>query len=67
MSTEGAIGLLLDTFALLGIGIGFVIGQDYDGTLMPFATGFFICTLAALSVVAIVEKGRLFTPHKMVS
>jgi DHA1 family bicyclomycin/chloramphenicol resistance-like MFS transporter len=52
---------------LLGIGIGYVIGQDYDGTLMPFATGFFICTLAALSVVAIVEKGRLFTPHKMVS
>jgi MFS transporter, DHA1 family, multidrug resistance protein len=52
---------------LLGIGIGYVIGQDYDGTLMPFATGFFICTLAALSVVSIVEKGRLFTPHKMVS
>jgi DHA1 family bicyclomycin/chloramphenicol resistance-like MFS transporter len=52
---------------LLGIGIGYIIGQDYDGTLMPFATGFFICTLAALSVVAIVEKGRLFTPHKMVS
>ena len=52
---------------LLGIGIGTIIGQDYDGTLMPFATGFFICTLAALSVVAIVEKGRLFTPHRMVS
>ncbi|QDM19444.1 multidrug effflux MFS transporter [Tardiphaga sp. vice352] len=52
---------------LLGIGIGTIIGQDYDGTLMPFATGFFICTLAALSVVAIVEKGRLFTPHKMVN
>jgi DHA1 family bicyclomycin/chloramphenicol resistance-like MFS transporter len=52
---------------LLGIGIGYIIGQDYDGTLMPFATGFFICTLAALSVVAIVEKGRLFTPHKMVN
>jgi DHA1 family bicyclomycin/chloramphenicol resistance-like MFS transporter len=52
---------------LLGIGIGTIIGQDYDGTLMPFATGFFICTLAALSVVAIVEKGRLFTSHKMVS
>lgn len=52
---------------LLGIGIGYIIGQDYDGTLMPFATGFFICTLAALSVVAIVEKGRLFTSHKMVS
>ncbi|MDB5619173.1 multidrug effflux MFS transporter [Tardiphaga sp.] len=52
---------------LLGIGIGYTIGQDYDGTLMPFAIGFFICTLAALAVVSITERGRLFTPHKMVS
>jgi MFS transporter, DHA1 family, multidrug resistance protein len=48
---------------LLGIGIGTVIGQDYDGTLLPFATGFFFCTLAALAVVLVVEKGRLFKPH----
>ncbi len=52
---------------LLGIGIGYMIGQDYDGTLLPFTTGFLICTLASLAVVAVVEKGRLFTPHKMVS
>jgi MFS transporter, DHA1 family, multidrug resistance protein len=52
---------------LLGIGIGYTIGKDYDGTLLPFATGFFLCTLAALAVVLVVEKGRLFTPHKMVS
>jgi MFS transporter, DHA1 family, multidrug resistance protein len=48
---------------LLGIGIGAAIGQDYNGTLLPFATGFFLCTLAALAVVLVVEKGRLFTPH----
>ena len=48
---------------LLGIGIGVTIGQDYDGTLLPFATGFFLCTLAALAVVLVVEKGRLFRPH----
>jgi MFS transporter, DHA1 family, multidrug resistance protein len=48
---------------LLGIGIGVTIGQDYDGTLVPFATGFFLCTLAALAVVLVVEKGRLFRPH----
>jgi hypothetical protein len=36
---------------------------DYDGTLAPFATGFFLCTLAALAVVLAVEKGRLFRPH----
>jgi hypothetical protein len=47
---------------LLGIGIGTTIGQDYDGTLVPFATGFFLCTLASLAVVLVVEKGRLFTP-----
>ena len=48
---------------LLGIGIGMTIGQDYDGTLLPFTTGFFLCTLAALAVVLVTEKGRLFKPH----
>jgi DHA1 family bicyclomycin/chloramphenicol resistance-like MFS transporter len=48
---------------LLGIGIGSKMGQDYDGTLLPFATGFFLCTLASLAVVLVVEKGRLFKPH----
>jgi len=50
---------------LLGIGIGTTIGQDYDGTLLPFATGFFLCTLASLAVVLVVEKGRLFRPQGM--
>jgi DHA1 family bicyclomycin/chloramphenicol resistance-like MFS transporter len=30
---------------------------------MPFATGFLLCTLATLALVAITEKGRLFRPH----
>jgi len=47
---------------LLGIGIGTTIGQDYDGTLVPFATGFFLCTLASLAVVLVTEKGRMFRP-----
>jgi DHA1 family bicyclomycin/chloramphenicol resistance-like MFS transporter len=50
---------------LLGIGIGTKMGQDYDGTLLPFATGFFLCTLASLAVVLVVEKGRLFKPHQI--
>ncbi|WNV09291.1 multidrug effflux MFS transporter [Tardiphaga sp. 709] len=52
---------------LLGIAIGTVIGQHYDGTLLPFATGLFLCTLTAFAVILVVEKGRLFKPHKMVS
>lgn len=50
---------------LIGIAIGYMIGQDYNGTLLPFASGFFICALAALAVVAVTEKGRLFRPHKV--
>jgi DHA1 family bicyclomycin/chloramphenicol resistance-like MFS transporter len=49
---------------LSGIGIGTVIGQAYDGTLLPFADGFFFCALAALGVVLVVERGRLFKPGR---
>jgi len=48
---------------LLGIGIGMVIGQSYDGTLLPFSVGFFLCAMTALAVAALTEKGRLFRPH----
>jgi DHA1 family bicyclomycin/chloramphenicol resistance-like MFS transporter len=50
---------------LIGIGIGATIGQFYDGTLLPFATGFFFCTLAALAAVLVVEKGGLFKPPQV--
>lgn len=48
---------------LVGLAVGAAIGQAYDGTLVPFATGFLICALATLAIVAITEKGRLFHPH----
>ena len=48
---------------LIGIVIGMVIGQSFDGTLMPFSVGFFASTMVALGVVLVVEKGRLFRPH----
>ncbi len=47
---------------LIGIAIGTAIGQRYDGTLLPFAAGFFFCTLAALAIVIVAERGRLFRP-----
>jgi DHA1 family bicyclomycin/chloramphenicol resistance-like MFS transporter len=50
---------------LLGIAIGSAIGQAYDGTLLPFAAGFFLCTLAALAVVLVVERGRLFRTRQV--
>ncbi|HEV2155527.1 multidrug effflux MFS transporter [Bradyrhizobium sp.] len=48
---------------LIGIVVGMAIGQSFDGTLLPFSVGFFLSTLAALTIVLVVEKGRLFKPH----
>ena len=48
---------------LIGIVVGMSIGQSFDGTLLPFSVGFFLSTLAALAIVLVVEKGRLFKPH----
>ncbi len=49
---------------LIGIAVGSAIGQYYDGTLIPLATGALLSSVVALAVVFVVEKGRLFTPHK---
>lgn len=48
---------------LIGIGVGYAIGQFYNGTLVPFATGALLSSFLALAIVIAVEKGRLFTPH----
>lgn len=47
---------------ICGALLGFLIGQSFDGTVMPLTLGFLICGLAALGVVLITEKGRLFRP-----
>jgi DHA1 family bicyclomycin/chloramphenicol resistance-like MFS transporter len=48
---------------LIGIAVGSAIGQLYNGTLVPLATGALLGSVAALVVVIAVEKGRLFRPH----
>jgi len=42
--------------------IGFVIGQHFDGSVVPLTLGFALCGIAALIVVLVTEKGRLFRP-----
>ncbi|MBA3897700.1 MAG: MFS transporter, partial [Sphingomonadaceae bacterium] len=43
-----------------GATIGIVIGQAFDGTTVPIATGFTLAGLAALGIVLVTEGGRLF-------
>lgn len=42
--------------------LGFIIGQNFDGTVRPLMVGFVVCALASLVAVLITEKGRLFQP-----
>lgn len=48
---------------LIGIAVGSAIGQCFNHTLVPLATGALISSALALAVVFVVEKGRLFTSH----
>ena len=40
--------------------LGFAIGQQFNGSVLPVALGYVSCGLAALAVVALTERGRLF-------
>jgi DHA1 family bicyclomycin/chloramphenicol resistance-like MFS transporter len=45
---------------LLAALIGFAIGQQFNGTVVPLTAGFLGCGLAALAVVLWAEGGKLF-------
>ncbi len=49
-------------FARTGISamIGAAIGLQFDGTVLPLATGFLVCGIAALALIFWAEKGKLF-------
>lgn len=43
---------------------GLVIGQAFDGTVLPLAIGFCLLNGLGLAVVLWTEQGRLFQPHQ---
>jgi MFS transporter, DHA1 family, multidrug resistance protein len=45
---------------LLAAVIGYGIGQAYDGTLVPLATGYVLLSLLTLTILAATERGRMF-------
>ena len=48
---------------LVAAAIGTVVGQAYDGTLMPLSMGYLAFGLASLAIIAVTERGRLFVRH----
>ena len=47
----------------LGALVGYVIGDNYDGTATPLVAGFLICGILTVAVLLVTERGRLFQPH----
>jgi DHA1 family bicyclomycin/chloramphenicol resistance-like MFS transporter len=42
--------------------LGFLVGQQFDGTVIPLTLGVAGCGIAAFFIVLVTEKGRLFHP-----
>jgi len=40
--------------------LGFLVGQQFDGTTVPLSVGFTVYGTLALVVVLVAERGRLF-------
>nr|WP_047167986.1 multidrug effflux MFS transporter [Sphingomonas sp. Y57] len=49
--------------SLIGTLIGIAIGQTFSGTTLPLALGFLLGSSAALLIVLVAERGRLFRAH----
>ena len=48
---------------LTGALLGLVVGQSFNGTVIPLGVGFLLLGIACLLVVLLTERGRLFQPH----
>jgi MFS transporter, DHA1 family, multidrug resistance protein len=49
--------------SLAGALLGLIVGQAFDGTVIPLGVGFVLLGVVGLLVVLWTERGRLFTPH----
>ena len=48
---------------LMGAFLGALIGQSFDGTVLPLGIGYVVCSTAAVLMVLWTENGRLFRPQ----
>lgn len=49
---------------LLAAGMGYLIGQGYDGTVRPLVVGFCLSAALALVILLVTERGRLCRPQQ---
>ena len=60
----GSASSVLGTISFTGGAVlGALIGQAFNGTIVPLAAAYFLFGLVALAIVTITEKGELFAAH----
>ena len=60
-NVAGTASAIIGAFSIMGAAIlGAVIDRAFNSTVTPMVTGFFLASLAALTVVIVTERGRLF-------
>jgi len=60
-AVAGTASALIGAFSLMGGALlGALLDQLFDGTVTPMLAGFFAASVAALIVVVVTERGRLF-------
>src|SRR6202522_3407900 len=66
VASVAGIGASLQGFVstLGGALVGAFIGRQFNGTMVPLASGSLCCGLASLLFVLLAEKGRLFRAHQ---
>jgi DHA1 family bicyclomycin/chloramphenicol resistance-like MFS transporter len=45
---------------LMAAMIGYVVGQAYDGTLVPLSNAYLVLAITTIAIIAATERGRLF-------
>lgn len=60
----GTASSIQGTLSTLGASlVGYLIGQGFNGTTLPVVFGYGVCASAALLIVLVTERGRLFRPQ----
>ena len=49
--------------SLSGALLGLLLGQAFNGTVIPLGVGYLVLGILVLLVVLWTERGRLFAPH----
>lgn len=54
-------------FCTTGLGalLAWIVGQSFNGTIIPLTLGYLVLSVVALAIVLVTERGKLFASHQV--